>query len=268
MWQADRKKPHHRIIKQWDRLSMKLKWIFWCGVAFCCGAVVAEQSVDPKEKVAEVQQSAPLFYDGKGFYSYKKPVEEEKSAENKLNVVTFFDYDCAACVTADDYLKLYAERNPDKINLVRIPYFNGGKTFVARMHAAFIEFGRPELSDLYLFESEGRKGDASLVSNDSAVERWLENHQIDVKQFKSVFMSEAVKKRVEGYTEMYRKYRPITAPFVSINGKYVLVRNTLYNDDYTYAVLDHLYEHQNNPEILGYKPPKSTENNQNTKKEK
>lgn len=66
------------------------------------------------------------------------------------------------------------------------------------------------------------------------------------------------------YTAIYQKYRPIAAPFVSINGKYVLLQSTLYNDDYTYAVLDHLYENRHNPDVLGYKPPKKEE----TSKEK
>jgi len=36
------------------------------------------------------------------------------------------------------------------------------------------------------------------------------------------------------------KYGVFTYPFVVINGKYVLTISTLYNDDYTFAVLDYL----------------------------
>lgn len=191
---------------------------------------------------AEEAEKKPQFSDGKGYFMYKQPREEQALADGKLRLLSFFYYDCAACVTADDYLRLYAERNPDKVVLERYPYFNEGKTFTARLHAAFVEFGRADLSDLYLFDSEGRKGDASLVANEAAVEKWLVNHGVDIQAFKQLYASDKVRKRVDEYVEVSRKYVPSTAPFVSINGKYVLTQHTLYNDDYTYAVLDFLYE--------------------------
>lgn len=230
---------------------MQLRSLFYILIAIC-GYAAAENKVP--DSMQSQSEQAPLFYDGKGFYTYKKPVDETPSLDKKLMLVSFFDYDCAVCVVADDYLRLYAERNPDKVELQRIPYFNSGKTFVARMHATFVELGRPELSDLYLFESDGRKGERSLVGNEEAIERWLENHNVDIAHFKALFASDVVKNKATEYAEMYRKYRPIAVPFVSVNGKFVLVRNTLYNDDYTYAVLDHLYENQDNPEILSYSP--------------
>lgn len=188
------------------------------------------------------KEKEPLFKDGKGFFTYKQPLVETLPADNKLKLVYFFHYDCALCVNGDDYLKFYAERNPDKVVLERYPFFKDGKTFTARMHATFLEYGRPDLSDLYLFESEGKKGDASLVENEQAVERWLKNHGVDLAAFKALFASEKVKQKLQEYIEVSKKYRPPVAPFVSINGKYVLTQNTLYNDDYTYAVLDFLHE--------------------------
>lgn len=201
-------------------------------------------------------ETAPLFYDGKGFFTYRQAVDEEILPNGKLKVVSFFDYDCASCVAADDNLKLYAKHNSEKIELVRYPYFKNGKIFVARLHAAFEVLGRPELSDLYLFESEGKKGETSLTENEAAIEKWLEQHQVDVASFRQLLNSDQVKTKLDEYAQLYRKYKPITAPFVSINGKYVLISSTLFNDDYTFAVLDHLFDNQNNPEVLGYVAPK------------
>lgn len=200
--------------------------------------VVAEEKV----------KSEPLFKDGKGFFSYKTPLNEPLPADHKLKVVYFFHYDCENCVAADDYLKMYAERNPDKVELERYPLFNEGKLFSAKMHATFLEYGRSDLSDLYLFESAGRKNDTSLVSNEKAIEKWLQSHGVDIAQFKQLFNSSTVKKKVDEYVEISKKYTPPFAPFVSINGKYVLTYKTLYNDDYTYAVLDFLHEKEKNGE--------------------
>lgn len=186
--------------------------------------------------------AAPVFEDGKGFFSYKQPLMEEPLPDKRLKLVYFFQYDCEACLRGDDYIKLYAERYPHKVQLERYPYFPQGKAFTAKMHATFIEMGRADLSELYLFDSQGRKGEASLMSSEQAVEKWLNAHNLDVAAFKKQFVSEQVKQRVQEYMAVNEKYRPPFAPFLSINGKYVLTDSTLYNDDYTYAVLDFLYE--------------------------
>lgn len=39
---------------------------------------------------------------------------------------------------------------------------------------------------------------------------------------------------------MTEEYGVFTYPYVIINGKYVLTASTLYNDDYSFAVLDFL----------------------------
>lgn len=210
-------------------------------------------------------ENAPLFYDGKGFFTYRQPLDGDKLANGKLKVVYFFDYDCAACITADDYLKQYAKYNPEKIELVRYPYFKEGRVFVAKMHAALEMLGKPELSALYMFDSAGKKGDDSLIDSNLAVTKWFEKYNLDVTELNRIWQSDELKKRVDEYADIYRKYRPIAAPFVSINGKYLLVQNTLYNDDYTYAVLDHIYENRNNLAVLDYKAPKLEEPKKETK---
>lgn len=196
----------------------------------------------------EKAKSEPLFKDGKGFFSYKIPLNEPLPADHKLKVVYFFHYDCTNCVAADDYLKMYAKYNASKVELERYPMFNEGKLFSAKMHATFLEYGRPDLSDLYLFESAGRKSETSLVSNERAIEKWLLDHGVDIVRFKRLYHSPNVQKKVDEYTEINKKYGPPFAPFAGINGKYVLTYKTLYNDDYTYAVLDFLHEKEKNGE--------------------
>lgn len=198
--------------------------------------------------VGAVAQPAPTFEDGKGFFSYKQPIAAETLPDKRLKLVYFFQYDCDICLKGDDYLKQYAARYPHKVVLERYPYFPQGRLFTAKMHATFVELGRAELSDLYLFDSVGRKGAASLISSEAAVEKWLSHHQVDVEAFKRLFVSEQVAQRVEEYMAIYSKFRPILAPFLSINGRYILTESTLYNDDYTYAVLDFLYEQAQNGE--------------------
>lgn len=182
----------------------------------------------------------PLFKDGKGFYSYTHPLNVELPKDGKVLIQYFYRYGCKVCLNADDYLKAYAERNSDKVVLQRNVGFYKGNAFSAKMDAAFQLIGKPELSDLFLFDSADQKDEVSLVKQDKVITAWLKRHRIDPKEFETVFKSDEAKQKMEENLALYRKYMPPRDPIAIINGKYILIQNTLYNDDYTFAVLDFL----------------------------
>ena len=49
-----------------------------------------------------------------------------------------------------------------------------------------------------------------------------------------------MKERVKHAVELTEEYGVFTYPYVVIGGRYVLTASTLYNDDYSVAVLDYL----------------------------
>lgn len=49
-------------------------------------------------------------------------------------------------------------------------------------------------------------------------------------------------KRISQNYELIKRYSPPVIPMAVLNGKYILTKSTLYNDDYTYAVLDFLVD--------------------------
>lgn len=55
-----------------------------------------------------------------------------------------------------------------------------------------------------------------------------------------MFHSDEVKTRMKQQQILFNKYNPPYVPIAVLNGKYILLQNTLYNDDYTYGVLDFL----------------------------
>lgn len=208
---------------------------------------LAVNAEEPKgnttENLPKTAKNEPLFRDGKGYYSYKKTLEDlPLPSDGKVLIQYFYKYDCQVCLNGDDYLKQYAKHNKDKVVLVRTPSFDKNSAFTAKMDAAFIEYGKPELSDLYLFDSVGLKEETSLVSNNDAINRWLVNHGVEPKRFLEVMNSDAVKKRINQNIAIFQQYSPPFTPMAVLNGKYVLLQNTLYNDDYTYAVLDFLVD--------------------------
>ncbi|WGE31692.1 thiol:disulfide interchange protein DsbA/DsbL [Actinobacillus genomosp. 2] len=204
--------------------------------------VFANPNTDTKVILQKTIHNEPLFKDGKGYYSYKERVNDKAIQSDKVHIQYFFEYDCKICSEANDYLQQYALRNKDKVVLVRSPSFDKDSQFTAQMHSTFMEIGREDLSELYLFDSVGRKNEKSLIRSNNAIITWLKQKGIDVVKFNKVFLSEQVRQRVQQYKDIFLTYRPSYKPMAVLDGKYILVRNTLYNDDYTYAVLDFLVE--------------------------
>lgn len=242
MWQVVPKKRHHHTI-DWTT-EMKKKFFY----GLCCLFFVLQSWAESGKTVVnngsesdKNLQNEPLFKDGKGYYSYVNPIKLELP-KNKVLIQYFYHYGCAVCLNADDYLKAYAERNADKVILQRSPAFEKGSQFTAQMHATFAEFGRPELADKYLFDSADTIPKGKLVDDNEAIKRWLMQNGIKISEFHQVFSSDKVKQRVENALALYKTYSPPRSPIAILNGKYILISNTLYNDDYTYAVLDFLVE--------------------------
>lgn len=180
------------------------------------------------------------FKDGKDFYSYTNALNIALPQDGKVLIQYFFKYDCDPCILANDHLTTYAKRNPDKVVLQRAPAFEQGNAFTAHLYESFLALGREDLGLLYLFDSAGRKAANSLVKNDAAIAKWLKDHQLDVAEFDRIFHSPEVKAQVEKAAAHYNQYMPPVIPIAVLNGKYILARNTLENDDYTFAVLDFL----------------------------
>lgn len=234
---------------------MKKAILFLSFIAMAMVQTLPSFADDKRSKNSEIssQQNAPLFKDGKGYYTYKQPVDISLP-KGKVVIHYFYRYGCEICVNADDYLKQYARLHPESVELVRLPAFDKGNPFAVQMNAAFTEYGRPELSDKFLFESAGRKGEQSLVANNNAIVQWLKQNSVDVPQFYQIFLSEKVKQQVEQAQSLFAKFSPPVTPIAVLNGKYLLVQNTLYNDDYTYAVLDFLVDKlQQEQQVTGEK---------------
>ncbi|QLB20761.1 thiol disulfide oxidoreductase [Vespertiliibacter pulmonis] len=217
---------------------MKLSFLsaFIFGLVFAVSSVQAEDKrVDPQKTL----QNEPLFKDGKGYYSYKQALNIPLP-KGKVLIQYFYKYGCPICLNADDYLKQYAERHKDTVVLQRSPAFDKGELFTAQMNAAFNVYGKPELADKYLFDSANRNKGKRLVENDDEIKRWLTQNSIDISQFHQVFMSGKVKQQIEKDKALYFTYSPPVVPIAVLNGKYILIQNTLYDDDYTNTVLDFL----------------------------
>lgn len=190
----------------------------------------------------KTKEKQPLFKDGKDFFSYIKPIKIDVP-RGKILIQYFYQYGCKNCLTGLDSLNLYVKNHADKLVLQTSPSFAKDENFTSAMNATFKEYGKEDLSPLYLFDSLDRKEEKSLLKSNEEIRAWLKRNGIDDQRFHQLFHSEPVKKQIESDENLFKQYgSPKYVPMAVLNGKYILLQNTLYNDDYTFGVLDFLVE--------------------------
>ena len=204
--------------------------------------VASEPEKKASSEFSQKTEKQPLFKDGKDFFSYIKPIKVDVP-KGKILIQYFYQYGCKNCLTGLDSLNLYAKNHTDKILLQTSPSFAKDENFTSAMNATFKEYGKADLSPLYLFDSLDRKEEKSLLKSNEEIRAWLKRNGIDDQRFHQLFHSEPVKKQIESDVNLFKQYgSPKYVPMAVLNGKYILLQNTLYNDDYTFGVLDFLVE--------------------------
>lgn len=213
------------------------------------GLMIALPNVasEPEKKASsefsqKTEEKQPLFKDGKDFFSYIKPIKVDVP-KGKILIQYFYQYGCKNCLIGLDSLNLYVKNHTDKLMLQTSPSFAKEDNFTSAMNATFKEYGKADLSPLYLFDSLDRKEEKSLLKSNEEIRAWLKRNGIDDQRFHQLFHSEPVKKQIESDVNLFKQYgSPKYVPMAVLNGKYILLQNTLYNDDYTFGVLDFLVE--------------------------
>ena len=224
---------------------MKLRYYLTAllGLMIALPNVASEPEKKTTSEISQkTEEKQPLFKDGKDFFSYIKPIKVDVP-KGKILIQYFYQYGCKNCLTGLDSLNLYAKNHTDKILLQTSPSFAKDENFTSAMNATFKEYGKADLSPLYLFDSLDRKEEKSLLKSNEEIRAWLKRNGIDDQRFHQLFHSEPVKKQIESDVNLFKQYgSPKYVPMAVLNGKYILLQNTLYNDDYTFGVLDFLVE--------------------------
>ncbi len=214
---------------------------FWRYFFLFC-LVQAAQTVLAKAKTAESgveDLSALEFREGRDYFSYKIPIAVEQSNEKKIRIQSFFDYDCRVCVNTQDILTLYSQINPNSVIIEEYPVATSKTRFSAQVYYSLKRLNHEDLSDSLLFETSDAERYREISKYENLL-AWLKKQKVDTELFNDIFTSEETARKVEQAIELTEKYGVFTYPFVVIDGRYVLTNSTLYNDDYTFAVLDFL----------------------------
>ncbi|MBV7388581.1 thiol:disulfide interchange protein DsbA/DsbL [Pasteurellaceae bacterium TAE3-ERU1] len=181
-----------------------------------------------------------VFEDGKDFFSYKEPVIlTPKAGDDRIEISLFFAYECPYCSTAYDNLILYQRLHDEQVVLNVYPVAISTALFTANVFNGLVAMGKRDLAELLIFDSAVNQGKTSLVDAKNLY-YWLVDHDISPDAFLTLLRSDQIAEQAKESVLRSERYGVFTVPFVVINGQYVLTRSTLYNDDYTFAVLDFL----------------------------
>lgn len=200
--------------------------------------LVAPQIHSNSTAVSDVNLTQVNFAEGKDYFAYGIPIREKK-LQDKIRIRFFFDYNCRDCIAASDVVNMYAGINSDKVNLEEYPVATDDDFYSAQVFYSLKAMNRDDVAEQLLFESAD-VGYYRIFKKLENLTGWLAKYDIDKTQFNDVFYSEKVTKQVQSAIARTEKYGVFTYPFVVIDSKYVITISTLYNDDYTFAVLDFL----------------------------
>ncbi|WP_143538733.1 thiol:disulfide interchange protein DsbA/DsbL [Rodentibacter heidelbergensis] len=215
------------------------RWLSLLGIA-----QLSVATANPKDFSVQNQPHLPSadtikFEDGRDYFSYREAIAQPVRADNKTLIQFFFDYDCRVCSSAQDILALYSQIRADKILLEEYPVATVDNPFSAKVFYTLKALNANELSDALLFETSEKSRYVELSSLPNIL-NWVEEKGLDKTGFMEAQHSAEVKKQVQQAIQLTEEYGVFTYPYVVVGGKYVLTASTLYNDDYSVAVLDYL----------------------------
>lgn len=227
-----------------SKLANKLIQWRWGSVALFGVAQLAFAEPNPKDFSVQNQPHLPSadtvkFEDGRDYFSYQEPIGLSSHRDKKIRIQFFFDYDCRVCSSAQDILELYSQMRPAKISLEQYPVATTESQFSAKIFYTLRALKADELSNVLLFETAEKSRYAEIASP-AKILKWAEEQGFDKQAFTQAENSADVKEKVKESIALTEEYGVFTYPYVVIGGKYVLTASTLYNDDYSVAVLDYL----------------------------
>lgn len=217
----------------------KIKYLWSFFVVLLCFPQLVEAYTSQTKTSSEPSYS---FTTGNDFFTYEKPFPSDKgSSGHEINMELFFAYDCATCLTALDSLHVYQKQHKN-IHIKLQPVAVEKQTFSADIYYSLLALGREDLAEKLIFDSTGYENKKLTLVDEKNFGRWLTKNDISSTKFIAALNLNTVQQKVNDSIQRTAKYGVYTVQFLVIDGQYVLTKQTLFNDDYTYAVLNFLID--------------------------
>lgn len=160
---------------------------------------------------------------------------------DKIEVREFFFYGCPHCFNAEPIINDWLEDKPEDVDYVRTPVlFLKNAEPLAR--AFYVAKNQDLLDEVHMpIFNEIHKHREPLFSV-PALANFFRNYGIKPDRFNELYSSFGVSTKVKQAESLAREYSISGVPAFAVNGKYVVLRKNLENDQETFKVIDYLIE--------------------------
>jgi thiol:disulfide interchange protein DsbA len=175
--------------------------------------------------------------------THYRVLDEPVSVDNpdKIEVREFFFYGCPHCYDAEPIIKDWLKDKPGDVNYVRTPvlFLKNAEPlarafYVAKNQGILEEVHTPLFNEIH-------KHREPLFSV-PALANFFRNYGIKPDKFNDLYSSFGVSTKVKQAESLAREYEIRGVPAFAVNGKYVILRKNLKNDQETFKVIDYLIE--------------------------
>jgi thiol:disulfide interchange protein DsbA len=166
--------------------------------------------------VTAFTQEAPTFEEGVNYHW----VASNPAQGDSIQVLEFFWYSCPHCYSFEPYLEKWLETKPADVEVVKVPAtFNRPEVMMhARTFYALEAMGVPPSIHVDIMaEMHDRK---NKMSDQAAVERFLESKGVDIAAFRQAMESFAVYVKVQQAQQMAQRFSISGVPALVVDGQY------------------------------------------------
>lgn len=189
--------------------------------------------------VAFAQEEHAPFAAGTHYRVLEEPVSVDEAG--KIEVREFFFYGCPHCFDAEPVVKEWLTNKPDDVNFVRTPvlFLKNAEPLARAYYVAESQNMVEEVhSDLFNAIHKKREPLFSLP----ALARFFQEHGLDRKKFNSLYSSFGVSTRIRQAEAITRDYKIRGVPAFAVNGKYVVMNESLTSFEDAFEIIDYLIE--------------------------
>ena len=159
----------------------------------------------------------------------------------KIEVIEFFSYGCPHCYHLEPTINPWIKKLPKDVNFYRVPLAGGGWAATAKLFYTLDALGIEDKMHSDVFTSI--HADKSLNSNDeAAMAPWAAKKGLDEKKFGDIYKSFAINAKVQRALQMAASHKVTGVPAIVVDGRYLVLSNTIQNYDDLLALTDRVIE--------------------------
>lgn len=184
------------------------------------------------------------FVEGQHYLLIEEPRRVRGEA---IEVMEFFSYACIHCYNFDPDLNAWARENADQVNFVRTPAIaNATWRLLGRTYYALEQMDLLDTHHAAVFRAIHDRGER--LDSINRIVDFMGDRGVDESEFRSVFNSPRIDRKIEQADQMARRMRVASVPTIVVDGKYLVRTTSTVGPSRMLEVMDHLVGKASTPE--------------------